>query len=62
MERSTFIGFANQEEYDNGWDGTVLDKFLDWVEDNTVYLAGDEVYLRDYLEIRQMYRKATGGV
>lgn len=61
-EPSTFIGFANDEDQF----GTHLDRFLDWVDDNGEFMAGDKVGKDIYDRKRREYdaviakKKAAG--
>ena len=51
MNMKTFIEFCNQ--IDNG--GTRLDKFLDWLDDEGEFMAGDVVSYATYWRKRCEY-------
>lgn len=53
-DNTSFIGYANRIDAS----GTKLDNFLDWVEDNTEYLAHDVVTPEVFCEKLDEYSRS----
>lgn len=49
------IWYANQEDDEKGWDGTYLERFIEWTEDHKGIIADDEMTKAQYDFLRWEY-------